>query len=602
MRIIPNEDVEVNASGTVAVNLSRAIELAQPEDDCGNLEKDDSSSLKDDQDQPLPAVAPSQSEQYASDAGIPQQIRAFKAVKEGSPVIPVCLRSESDTAQALLDRYGDTLRYSPAQKYWFLWNGTRWIHDPAQTSFDLVSSLADYIDAECIRQDLTGVRKKLIGKAVLKLRSGRYQREIMKIAQRKVAYHADPGDLDADPYLINCSNGIVDLRTGNLLPHHPKHLCSLQTNISFPDYDAPTPIFDLFWSNIVQGHRIQGFGNVLMRIVGYWLTGLTNQKYFFLIQGRGDSGKTTFCKLLYWILGEFYCTPNKALLLKSRGGRDQRHNYGAIVGKRVANFSEFSASDRLDDGAIKSLSGNGATNQGEYKFGRQFDFVNTAKIVIDSNYVPKMPGGDQAFYNRFLYLDFPNSFSEGKDGRIEGLDKKLKSELPGIFRKFAKAAGAVIENGLDIPPEMRETAQSFHDAEDSLADWIDASIVDLKAMGIDDNRARALALPTFVKTRELHKDYEVWAEENNVQQPLTINQLTVALKDRGYQWREHQGKDRKPVIDGISTKARLNHALHLEGKAEQQAKLPDPPCICGHFHSYPIHGSGKPDECPGLLG
>ena len=49
---------------------------------------------------------------------------------------------------------------------------------------------------------------------------------MVKIARAKLIF--EPDQLDTDPWLLNCRNGILDLKQGKLLPHDPqKHLTNL---------------------------------------------------------------------------------------------------------------------------------------------------------------------------------------------------------------------------------------------------------------------------------------------------------------------------------------------------------------------------------------
>ncbi len=50
-------------------------------------------------------------------------------------------------------------------------------------------------------------------------------------------------DLDADPYLLNVRNGTIDLRTGQLRPHDPTDLITVQCPVSY-DPDAKAPLWE----------------------------------------------------------------------------------------------------------------------------------------------------------------------------------------------------------------------------------------------------------------------------------------------------------------------------------------------------------------------
>src|SRR5512135_408992 len=58
-----------------------------------------------------------------------------------------------------------------------------------------------------------------------------------------------PELLDADPWLLNCRNGTLDLRTGELRDHDPVDLITKVTAAAY-DPDAPAPTWSPFLHRI----------------------------------------------------------------------------------------------------------------------------------------------------------------------------------------------------------------------------------------------------------------------------------------------------------------------------------------------------------------
>lgn len=105
----------------------------------------------------------------------------------------------------------------------------------------------------------------------------RWGRETMPYAQGEMAEAAKA----ANPYQLNCQNGIVDLRTGKLSPgrlapveYRPEATSSL-------------------WENFLQD-ATGGDGELaafLRRACGYSLTGSTREAVLFFIHGPGATGE-----------------------------------------------------------------------------------------------------------------------------------------------------------------------------------------------------------------------------------------------------------------------------------------------------------------------
>jgi putative DNA primase/helicase len=68
---------------------------------------------------------------------------------------------------------------------------------------------------------------------------------MVRQAQSEPNNSVDPVQFDAQPWLLNCINGTIDLRTGELRPHDP---ADLLTCLAPTDYkpDAPCDLGERF--------------------------------------------------------------------------------------------------------------------------------------------------------------------------------------------------------------------------------------------------------------------------------------------------------------------------------------------------------------------
>src|SRR5262249_1649898 len=100
-----------------------------------------------------------------------------------------------------------------------------------------------------------------------------------------------PAQLDADPWLLNCTTGTLDVRTGHLRPHRREDLLTKLAAVPF-DPDAPCPQWLRFLDRIMDGNK--DLINYLQRVIGYSLTGNVREQCLFFFYGRGANGKSTF--------------------------------------------------------------------------------------------------------------------------------------------------------------------------------------------------------------------------------------------------------------------------------------------------------------------
>jgi len=121
-------------------------------------------------------------------------------------------------------------------------------------------------------------------------------------------------ELDQDPWLLNSINGIIDLRTGELLPHNADEN---MTKMIKGKYDplSKCPVFEKFIYDIFGGN--ENLINFMQRFLGYCLTGDTREQQFVIAHGSGRNGKGTLLNLVSEILADYAkTTPTDVLYSK----------------------------------------------------------------------------------------------------------------------------------------------------------------------------------------------------------------------------------------------------------------------------------------------
>jgi hypothetical protein len=128
-------------------------------------------------------------------------------------------------ARRLVAGYGKILRFCHESGKWLVWNGEIWDTDNSgivdRFAKDTVRNI--YLEAGGATND--GDRSSL-AKHALKSEAEARLRSMVNLAKTEPDIPMTIPQLDADPWLLNCRNGTLDLRTGELLPHHPGNLCT----------------------------------------------------------------------------------------------------------------------------------------------------------------------------------------------------------------------------------------------------------------------------------------------------------------------------------------------------------------------------------------
>ncbi len=103
-----------------------------------------------------------------------------------------------------------------------------------------------------------------------------------------------PAALDAYPWLLNASNGTVNLKTGELLEHDRDDLITKLAQVEY-DPAAKAPIWEVFLEQILPDSSVREF---VRRLAGYSLTGSTREHVLPILYGSGANGKSTFLNTL----------------------------------------------------------------------------------------------------------------------------------------------------------------------------------------------------------------------------------------------------------------------------------------------------------------
>lgn len=305
---------------------------------------------------------------------------------------------------------------------WLRWTGTVWEGASERHVSQLVQDWATRrfhaaLDAEKTqpgrhRAEIDGWRTAL---------GASKQASIIKQASARPGVLTDANDLDADPDLLNCPNGTVDLRTGKLHPHDPDQLMTKITGAEYrkgyrhPDWDkaleaVPESVRD--WYQIRNGQAITGH--------------MVPDDLVVICQGTGSNGKTTCADTLAAAAGKrggYYVNVSDRALM---GNASDNHPTEMMdfLGARLAVLEETPEEGHLDTTRVKRLAG---TAQITARRMRQdsvtFDATHT--LFINTNHKPSVTATDHGTWRRLALLRFPYTF------RKPGEPLRGPSDRPG---------------------------------------------------------------------------------------------------------------------------------------------------------------------------
>ena len=163
------------------------------------------------------------------------------------------------------------------------------------------------------------------------------------------------GVFDSDRIFLNCANGLVELRTSDLLERSPKHPVNRPVEVDY-DPTAKCPTFDRFINDIFCGKR--QLIRWVQRALGYAITSSVDEQLLFIAYGTGANGKSTLFRLINKLLGDYSrATDFELFLSNQKADVGMMEAVGDLNGTRFALASESDGSKKFNETVLKHFTG-----------------------------------------------------------------------------------------------------------------------------------------------------------------------------------------------------------------------------------------------------
>lgn len=384
---------------------------------------------------------------------------------------------------------------------WISWDGRRWQRCAEEIVVNSVKNWAIDRFSTAIKES-KGDDARSRGEVIEGWRSvlGRSRLTAIVALTRGIQFF-NAADMDADPDILNCQNGVVDLRTGELMPFDHERLISKISGASFDptaksdDLDA---IISAITPKVAEWLQIR-FGQAA---TGY----MTTDDTLVLLQGGGSNGKTTLVDSIGSALGEYHTLVPDALLM------GQASDFDKIIlqGVRFALIEETPEAAHLDSVRLKKSVGSPEMD-GAFKYKDKVVWRATHSLFLTTNYRPVITETDTGTWRRLALVTFPYTYVKGEptspherkgDPRLRDRASKNPEVLSAMLRWIVEGAKKFYDAGEILPEEPPQSMQ------DDKREWRRES--DMILAYWDD---RLTASPSsYVSTSDLFKDFCDWME------------------------------------------------------------------------------------------
>ena len=468
-----------------------------------------------------------QAPNHVSFADVSDDISDILALSEAAKVRPAPTPTQAELVERALLTQGVhdegnaqcvNLRYAGlfvqnAAFGWMHYTGTHWIQAGAETALD--RAIVETLTARGMAALLSGKAdqyKDLINKSIP---------NAGKVSGAKQLFsslvYAPESLFDAAPDMLNCQDGVIDLRTGELHPHSPDQRFTYCAPVG---YNPTTP--NKVWVTWLEKAVGKEAADFLQLAAGYSATGHTQEEVLFYLFGSPRSGKGTLTETMIAVLGSPVAKEvNFATFTAQRTGDSQNFDLAPLKPCRFVSASESNAYERFNEAKVKALTG-GNEVYCAFKHKDMFGYKPTFKIWLSTNQPVNADPDDDAVWGRVWVIEFPNSYLGREDKRLKAR-MKSPAALEGVLAWIVEGARrwyALGDAGLQEPDSSKRVKAIHRGTLDNVQTWLD-EFCSTDGQG-------------FAANSMLYLSYERFCKENGIE-PKKQKGFSQALIRKGYE-------------------------------------------------------------------
>jgi putative DNA primase/helicase len=264
--------------------------------------------------------------------------------------------------------------------------------------------------------------------------------------------------------LINLLNGTFEISSIEtiLRPFNPSDFITYQLQFEY-DPAAKAPIFQTYLDRVLPDLDSQ---KVLAEYLGYIFikhdSKVLKLEKVLLLYGTGANGKSVFFEVVSALLGSEnlsnFTLPN---LLSELG------YYRAKIGNKLVNFAS-ELNGKIGNNALFKQMVSGEAIEARLPYGHPFILSDYAKLIFNTNELPKDVEQNEAFFRRFLIVPF--NVTIPKEERDSTLPTRIiESELAGVFNWTLEGLKRLLEQKqFTSSKAIEEAVQKYREESDTV--------------------------------------------------------------------------------------------------------------------------------------
>jgi P4 family phage/plasmid primase-like protien len=267
---------------------------------------------------------------------------------------------------------------------------------------------------------------------------------------------------DADPNILVCTNGALDLTTRELLPHAKEHYATASVPYAY-DEDAISVSWKLVMNDVIGENLGDAAVEFVQEFAGYSLTTDTSHEIAIWLTGRHGGGRSTVLAGLEAMLGP------KAGVLSLADIERSSFGLSDLPGKTLVTATEQPLAYLRGGGVLNAII-SGEPIQVDRKYRDPIQFVPRCKIAWAMNELPRVGNNDDGIFRRVHILELPEIPEKQRDPRVK---KEVYKSGAAILNWALDGLERLKERGYFLVPDtVRRATEDFRQTNDVPAMFI----------------------------------------------------------------------------------------------------------------------------------
>lgn len=308
----------------------------------------------------------------------------------------------------------------------------------------------------------------------------------------KVKTQVSPDEFDKDWHKIACKNGILNLVTGEVEIANKTEINTIYIPWEYNPDPVYSPRIDEFMKQITGGDIIKM--EFLYQIAGYCLLKKNLFQKFFIFQGEGGTGKSTYQELIHMLVGGDENCSHIAL-----ANFDKDYYLAGLVSKLVNLDDDVVDGKMLENtGRFKSaVAGNEIEARQIYR--EPIQFKPFATLMFNCNRLPRIMDKTSGLYRRMILVELNQKILKPDPLFI---NKVNDTDMEYFLFKAVEGIKVAIEEGhFRINYSEEKLINIFKRRQSAINEWLYENDICLKDLH-------------NVACNPLYKQFSAWCEDN----------------------------------------------------------------------------------------